>query len=29
MYDADAVLDGKPVDFKFFQKSIGLFFASG
>ena len=29
MFDACAVLDGKPVDFKFFQKSIGLLFASG
>ena len=29
MFDADAALDGKPVDFKFFQKSIGLLFASG
>ena len=25
MFDADAALDGKPVDFKVFQSSLGLF----
>ena len=25
MFDADAALDGKPIDFKIFQNSLGLF----
>ena len=25
MLDADAALDGKPIDFKVFQSSLGLF----
>ena len=25
MFDADADLDGKPIDFKVFQSSLGLF----
>ena len=25
MFDADAALDGKPIDFKVFQSSLGLF----
>ena len=27
MFNAHAVLDGKPIDFKVFQSSLGLFFA--
>ena len=26
MFDAHAALDGKPIDFKVFQSSLGLFF---